>query len=219
VRCWVMTVFSHLLVARPSAYGTRVKRIIQQRTIEAQGLKLNFTISECADANKKQYRPLAGAEVNIASGAEKRATVLDTSADLMKRGSAKCTLPASQCTCGIQCTGSHCTGVRSYMNPLDCGALVSALYGLGSTLDGTFIIEPGQTASVSYNTCTYGVINNEANAQEFCYSSFSPAASNLDFNCGFGLGYSDRIFEGYCSGGTANGVPRFFVEQINTAFI
>lgn len=77
--------------------------ITQQRTIEAQGLKVNFTISECADADKKHFKPPIKAEVRSISGAERRTTELDASLELAKRQTSICRLPAPHCICDIPC--------------------------------------------------------------------------------------------------------------------
>jgi len=193
--------------------------ITQQRTIEAQGLKINFTISECAGADKKHFKPLTDAEVRDDSGAEKRSSALDASFKFAKRQSSKCRLPAPHCICDIPCTDLQCSGSRSNITSTDCSQLSRVLSQTGAQLDGTFLIEPGQTAAVTYNACTYSVFNNEAsNVQEYCYSSFAKAANDLGFNCSYLFVIFDIVKEGFCSGGTVNGVPRFLVEQFNSAF-
>ena len=80
--------------------------IKQQRTLEREGVKVNFTISECADANKKQTRSLDEVEAGAVSGngIEKRSNEVDLPSDFEKRQIKNtCKLPASQCTCGIDC--------------------------------------------------------------------------------------------------------------------
>jgi len=170
--------------------------ITHQRTIETQGVKLNFTVSECADA-----------ETHITSKTDRRSTVLDTTSfDLAKRSeSSQCKLPAPHCVCDYPCTDVQCFGPRYVLYGQQCQQLGLILM----QLNGTFLIEPGQTVGVGLLTCTFNVYNNEATGfvLEYCYKSLGQVGySQLYSNC--------PNKEGYCGGGTLPGYSMFYVEQL-----
>jgi len=180
--------------------------IAHQHTFEAQGLQLNFTISECAGADKKHHKPLTDAEVRAV---EKRSPVLDTSLDFEKRQTNQCVLPAPNCICDVGCTNVQCFAPRGPVSQTDCAQLGLALIQTA----GSFLIQPGQFAGVTYKTCTYAIYNNEAtNLQEYCYNVLGHVAfTQLCIGC--------PNEEALCGGGTLLGVSRFYVDQITTSII
>jgi len=208
---WIFVFAFASFVLGASTVSNCEKTIItQQRTIETQGVKLNFTISECADAGKKQYRPLSNEEVLAASKAERRSTASDSSPDFVKRQTSQCTLPAPHCVCDYPCTDVQCFGPRQFILSSDCETLGSIL----TQFNGTFLVQPGQTAGITLTSCTFSVYNNEAPGfvLEYCYSSLGRVGhSQLNAIC--------PGKEAYCSGGTLPGYSMFFVEQIATPFI
>lgn len=180
--------------------------IVEHRQMETNGVKFNFTISECAET-AGHFKPLTDAEVKAI---EKRDTFRDYSVDIQKRqGSNQCTLPVPNCICGVGCTDTVCEAPRGPITQTDCASLALALIQTA----GTFLIQPGQFAGVSSKTCTYAVFNNEAtNLQEYCYNVMGNVGfSQLNLHC--------PGAEGFCGGGTLLGVSRFFVEQISTSIV
>lgn len=175
--------------------------ITQQRTIETQGVKLNFTVEECADTTGVRAR----------SKNNRRSTVFDSLSslqDLAKRQSSQCTLPAPHCVCDYPCTDVQCFGPRQFIEPEDCNQLGTILV----QLNGTFIIEAGQTVGVQYFSCAYKLYNNEASGfdMEYCFNSLGRVGlSQLFSNC--------AGKEAYCSGGTLPGYSLFYIEQLATS--
>ncbi|KAI0067526.1 hypothetical protein BV25DRAFT_1819855 [Artomyces pyxidatus] len=88
----------------------------------------------------------------------------------------------------VNVCGDVCNTFCGSFGPLppiteDCAMIVDATQVFASTLPPTFIMQPGQTESLSYGTCEYYFTNNGTVPLEGCWTSFMQQASAAGTIC------------------------------------